>query len=261
MPRVSIILPVYNGEKTIARALGSIAAQTYRDFETVLVNNNSTDKTVEIAKSFAGPDSANVRIVDCEQKGLVSALNTGIQSSSSPLIARQDDDDFWHPTKLEKQIAFLDANPHVDFVGTQIRLLDENGEFTEMGTYGKTVKYPTDNETIKRAMLIGQNPMCHPSVVFKRNILLRVGGYCEHFHLAEDFHLWIRMMPWCIFANLSETLIDYTQTIRDDYDPNVSLLIGDMYYSLYKTFGIVKGERPKVLYQWQVDEAKKKGLV
>jgi len=252
MPRVSIILPVHNGEKTIKRSLSSLAAQTYRDFETVLVNNNCTDKTLEIANEFK--DLANLRIVDCKPKGLVCALNTGIQKSDSPLIARQDDDDCWYPSKLEKQVKYLDDNPEVGVVGTQIRLLDESGNIEDIGTYGKQVKYPTDDNNIKKMMLIGQNPLCHPSVVIRRDAILHVGGYCDHFHLAEDLDLWVRMMPWTKFGNLNEVLVDYTQTIRTDYNPEVPLLIADIYYNLYKRFGIVQGERPKMMYQWQLDK-------
>ena len=255
MTRVSIILPVHNGEDTIERSLQSIAHQTYRNFETVLVNNNCTDGTLEIASKYK--KQANIRIVDCKPKGLVCALNFGIQNSSAPLIARQDDDDYWHPTKLEKQVNFLDENPGVNILGTQIQLVDTEGKKLEIGTYGRAINYPATDRPMKQAMMIGQNPLCHPSVILKRDVILRVGGYADHFHLAEDFHLWIRLLPWATFANLSEVLIDYTQTVRSDYDPRTPIYIADMYYNLYKMAGVVSGERPKVLYDWQVKEMQK----
>ena len=139
MAKVSIILPVHNGEKKIPRALKSIADQTYRDFETVLVDNNCTDATVEVAMQFA--ESTNLRIVSCKEPGLVPALNCGIQNSSSEFIARQDDDDYWYPEKLEKQMKFFECNPDIDVVGTQIRTLDVDGRVEELGTFGKKVKY------------------------------------------------------------------------------------------------------------------------
>ena len=91
MPKVSIILPVYNGEKTLAASLKSIANQTYRDFETLIVDNNSTDSSCDIAREFT--DTANVRIVHCKEQGLVPALNYGIYNSDCEFMARQDDDD------------------------------------------------------------------------------------------------------------------------------------------------------------------------
>ena len=138
MPKVCIILPVYNGEKKIARALKSIADQTYRDFETLVIDNNSTDSTCDIAREFT--ETANVRIVHCKDQGLVPALNYGIYNSGdAEFIARQDDDDYWYPDKLEKQMALFDAQPDLDIVGTQIRTLDPDGRVEEIGTFGKKV--------------------------------------------------------------------------------------------------------------------------
>ena len=256
MPRVSIILPVHNGEKKIARALTSLANQTYRDFETVLVDNNCTDSTVDVAMQFK--DSVNLRVVNCEVQGLVAALNFGIANSSSEFIARQDDDDYWYPDKLEKQMRYFEENPEVDVLGTQIRLLDTDGRVEELGTFGSVVKYAVHDQAMKMALLIGQNPICHPSVVFKRDVILKVGGYVDIWHLTEDLELWCRMIPFAKFANIDEVLIDYTQTVREDYNPNLAILISDMYYHLYKMLGYVKGERPPVLAEWQYDQMMEK---
>ena len=137
MPKVSIILPVYNGEKTLAASLKSIANQTYRDFETLIVDNNSTDSSCDIAREFT--DTANVRIVHCKEQGLVPALNYGIYNSDCEFMARQDDDDYWYPDKLEKQMKRFEEQPHLDIIGTQIRTLDPDGRVEEIGTFGKKV--------------------------------------------------------------------------------------------------------------------------
>ena len=249
MPKVSIILPVYNGEKKLARSLKSIADQTYRDFETIVVDNNSTDRTVEIAKEFS--ETANVRVVHCKEQGLVPSLNFGLLHAHSEFIARQDDDDYWYPEKLEKQMKLFEQQPNLSVVGTQIRTLDTDGRVEELGTFGKKVNYATDDYGMKQMLIIGQNPICHPSVVIKRNALLRVGGYSDLWHLAEDFELWCRMMPFAVFANVDEVLIDYTQTVREDYDPNLVILISNMYYQLYKHLGLIEGDRPPVMAEWQ----------
>ena len=84
--------------------------------------------------------------------------------------------------------------------------------------------------------------------------MLRVGGYSDLWHLAEDFELWCRLMPFVKFANIDEVLIDYTQTVREDYDPNLVILISNMYYQLYKHLGLIQGERPDVLAEWQIKQ-------
>ena len=252
MPKVSIILPVYNGEKTLAKSLKSIADQTYRDFETIVVDNNSTDDSVSIAESFT--ETANVRVVHCEHQGLVPSLNFGLCHAGSEYIARQDDDDFWYPDKLEKQMALFEKDPELSVIGTQIRTLDPDGRVEDMGTFGKKVNYAVEDYGIKQMLMIGQNPICHPSVVVKRSAMLRVGGYSDLWHLAEDFELWCRLLPFAKFANIDEVLIDYTQTVREDYDPNLVILISNMYYQLYKHLGIIQGERPDVLAEWQIKQ-------
>ena len=251
MPKVSIVMPVHNGEKTISRSFKSLADQSYRDFETVLVNNNCTDETLNIADSFA--DTINLRVVECTTPGIVPALNTGIYNSDSPYIARQDDDDYWYPTKLEKQVQFLEDNPEISIVGTRMRLLDQDGTPQEIGTYGKPVTYPTEDADIRLMMMLGQNPLCHPAVVMKREVPLFVGGYSHFFHLAEDLHLWLKAFPFFKFANLPEVLVDYTQTVREDYDPRVTQYMSKMYWDLYKTAGLISGDRPEITYNWQVE--------
>ena len=141
--------------------------------------------------------------------------------------------------------------PETSILGTQMRLLDEDGNVQEVGTYGRPVNYPEDDQHIRLMMLLGQNPLCHPSVVMKREIPLLVGGYSQFFHLAEDLHLWLRAFPFARFANLPEVLIDYTQTIREDYDPRVTQVLSKTYYELYKTAGIVVGDRPAIKYDWE----------
>ena len=148
----------------------------------------------------------------------------------------------------------FEEQPHLDIIGTQIRTLDPDGRVEEIGTFGKKVNYAVEDNSMKQMLMIGQNPICHPSVVVRRRVMLRVGGYSDLWHLAEDFELWCRMMPFAKFANINEVLIDYTQTVREDYNPNIVILISDMYYHLYKTMGLIAGERPPVMAEWQYEQ-------
>ena len=249
MTNVSILIPAYNCEDTLRRSLDSVLNQTYKDFEVIFVNNNSTDSTEEIAASYS--DKMNIKIVDCLEPGIVPALNTGLKVCSGKWIARQDGDDYWYPEKLQKQIEFLQKNPGVEILGTQIRLLDEDGNIEEMGTFGKEVRYCLENDDIKTGLLYGQNQICHPSVIFSKRLFQHLGGYENLFPLAEDLHLWLRAFPHFQFANLDEVLVDYTQKKSENYDARIPVVMADMYYSLYKVAGIVTGEREELIWDWQ----------
>jgi len=148
-------------------------------------------------------------------------------------------------------MAFLEENPNVEILGTQINLFDEEGNKEEVGTFGRSVNYPNDNNAIKSMLLMGQNPLCHPSVVFSKRVVQILGGYERIFPLAEDLHLWLKAVPHFEFRNLDEVLVDYTQKRNPDYNPAVPLLCADQYYTLYKKAGLIKGEREERFYDWQ----------
>lgn len=251
MNRVSVLIPLYNCESTVRRALMSVKNQTYKDFEVVAVDNNCTDSTIEIVKEFL--DDMDIKIVSCKEPGIVPALNAGLKHCHLEFVARQDGDDYWYPEKLEKQLAFMDENPEVSVLGTQIQLLDEEGNLQEIGTMGRKVDYPTDDNTIKAFFLYGQNSICHPSVLIRNKMFGIVGGYEQLFPKAEDLHLWLKLLPHTDFANLEDVLVDYTQRKDPDYDARVPVFMSDTYYALYKTAGIVHGEREKKIYDWQRD--------
>ena len=251
MKKVSVVIPAHNCEQTIRRALVSVLNQTFTDYEVIVVDNNSTDKTTEIAEEFKS--EFDLKIIKCAQPGIVPALNTGLKYTTGEYIARQDGDDFWYDTKLEKQVAFLEENVDVGVVGTQIQLLDSEGRTQSKGTMGIEIKYPTEDKKIKYMMLYGENPLCHPSVLIRASLFNLVGGYEKVFPKAEDLHLWLKMFPHTQFANLEEVLVDYTQTFSPDYDARVPLLLSDMYFSLYKTAGLVTGEKEQRVWDWQTD--------
>ncbi len=252
MPTVSVLIPAYNCEDTIERSLESVFDQTYQDFEVVIVDNNCTDSTIKKAVAVSEKYKNKLRIVKCEQKGIVPALNTGLRACQGDWIARQDGDDYWHATKLEKQMLFLKDNPEISIVGTQIRLLDEDGNLEDMGTFGKAVNYPPNHDQIATLVLYGQNPICHPSVVISKNVFNTVGGYEKLFPLAEDLHLWCKCIAHFRFANVDEKLIDYTQKKSQEYDARVPIFLGDVYFSMYKKMGLVTGDKRPIAYDWML---------
>lgn len=232
MPKVSVLIPVHNEEKTIKRCLDSVVNQTYKDFEIILVDNLCEDRTLEIARSIS---DSRIKIIDCNTKGIVPALNTGIQNCSGDLIARQDADDFWYPEKLEKQVNFFESREDISILGTQIRILDE-----KLNLKNKDFRYPLKDNAIKSWLLTGKNSVAHPSVMFRKEILLRVGGYDDSYPIAEDHHLWLRCIKWFNFANLSDILVDYTAIHNESYDPKYPLLASEAQFNLLKHSGLIK---------------------
>ncbi len=212
--KVSILIPAHNCEKTIERSLSSLAEQSFKDFEVILVLNNCEDKTEEIARKFS--NNFKLKIVTNSVPGIVPTLNTGIFHCSSELIARQDGDDYWYPQKLEKQLDFLENNPSIDILGTQIKLVDK--DFNEVED---TLVHPQEDTEIKIKLLRGNNSIAHPSVIFKKNIFLQAGIYEDNYKFAEDYYLWLKCVRWYKFANLGEILVDYTVSHNPEYNPKI----------------------------------------
>lgn len=193
-------MSVYNGERYLEEAIESILAQTFRDFELLIVDDGSTDKS---AKILAGAASRDVRIrivTNPSNIGLTRSLNKALAEARGTLIARMDADDIALPERLERQIAFLQNNPEVGVVGTAYRFINGRGE-----TIGEKVILG-DNRLIQR-VLIRFNPFLHSSVMIRKGLLDRIGGYDERYKKAQDYDLWMRLAPLCHFANLPEVLM------------------------------------------------------
>ena len=125
-PKVTILLLVYNGQETLARAISSIINQTYLDWELLILEDGSNDNTLSIARSFK--DERIKIICDGLHLGIVKRLNQGIQLTDTPYIVRMDADDVSYPERLKKQVSFLEANPTIDLVGTSMRILNKKGK-------------------------------------------------------------------------------------------------------------------------------------
>lgn len=221
---IAILMPVYNGDKTLARAIKSVGEQTLLCAGKVkvvmfAVDNGSTDSTTPEIENNCIENKIKYKLLDCPQRGIVPALNTGLFSivggeETFDYIARLDADDRWHPNKLKAQLDFLEANPDVHVLGTQIRRCDTSGNPLE-----QQVRYPTSDKEIKDRMVSGDNSICHPSVMFRTEVLLRTGVYDSTYPIAEDYHLWLKALQFFNFANLEEVLVDYTVAHNPKYNP------------------------------------------
>ena len=233
-PRVSILIPIHNCEKTLRRSLDSIYNQEgFADFEIVAVLNNCTDRSESILLEYANKHFQHMKILKCTEAGIVPTLNTGIPHCRADIIARMDGDDYWYPTKLKKQWNFLEENPEIDIVGTQLRQVDGDGN-----PINASLVHPLTDIEIKNKLLSGYNSIVHPSVVFRKRIFLRAGTYDDHYRFAEDYHFWLKCCKWYKFANLDEVLIDYTVWHNSEYDPSIVHHVKNIMTYLYQNIGL-----------------------
>jgi glycosyltransferase involved in cell wall biosynthesis len=199
MPKVSVVMPVYNGEKYLTEAIESILGQTFQDFELIVADDGSTDKTVSIIKTFSDRRLIHLRL---SHRGLVPTLNDGVRVARGEYIARMDADDIALPTRLAEQVSFLDAHRQVVVIGSHVATIDGDGR--ETGTY----TYPPENSVdIKRYLRKG-NAFIHPTTMFRKEAFLSVGGYRKYLH-AEDYELWTRLLSKGEMVNSDHPLLRY----------------------------------------------------
>lgn len=205
-PRISVALSVYDNAAYLASALDSILAQSFGDFELLAVNDGSTDGSAAILDDYAARDP-RVRVIHQENQGLIASLNRIIAEARAPLIARMDGDDIALPERFARQVAFLEAHPDHGLVGTQIRGITETGAIRR----DHAIEHPTSAEAIGEALgsSLAGSPLCHPSVMIRRDLLVAVGGYRAAYRHCEDYDLWLRLADRTRMANLPERLLLY----------------------------------------------------
>ncbi len=188
MPLVSILMPVYNAAGTLPAALDSIRAQSFREWELVAVNDGSTDDSLALLDRASQKDR-RIRILTGAHAGHVEALRSAAVLARAPLLARMDADDVMHPRRLILQVTRLDSPPAVDLVATRVRLMGRTGE--GMRTYVDWQNRLLSHEEIDLNLFV-ESPIAHPTVLMRRDIFERAGGYRDP-GWAEDFDLWHRL--------------------------------------------------------------------
>ena len=197
-PTLSVLLAVHDGEAWLADAIQSILSQTYRDFEFILIDDASTDRTSEIIRQH---HEDRIVWATISRGGLTKALNYGLRLARGRYVARMDADDVALPERFAKQIDFLERNPDVGVVGTAYDVLTSSGE-------RKKPRVPIYcNDADIRRVLPKFNPLFHGSVILRRDLIEKVGGYDEKFPLAQDYDLWFRLLRHCRFANAKDVLM------------------------------------------------------
>ena len=202
-PKVSIILPAYNGEALLNDAIQSVLSQTMDDFELIVLDDGSTDNTWELLQALSDP---RIRVYHHDNMGLPATLNRGISLARGEYVARLDHDDLMMPSRLEAQARYLDAHPGIALLGTaaQIYVGDKPTE--------RYHRHPTSSEAL-RLRLLFDNPFVHASIMFRRDAVIAIGGYCtEKSRLPpEDYELWSRVARVHDVANLEDVLTVYRE--------------------------------------------------
>ena len=202
-PLVSAVMPVYNGERFVVEAVRSILAQTLGDFECVVVDDGSTDRTAKLLEAEQALDSRLVVHRQPSNLGFRTALNTGCALARGEFIARMDADDISEPTRFERQVAFLRAHPEVGVVGSAMQFIDDRG------VRGRVKSYPAGGGLAAWSMLFF-NSLGHPSVMMRRALLQAAGWYpagCAGG--TEDYAIFLDLSWKSRVANLPEVLLLY----------------------------------------------------
>jgi glycosyltransferase involved in cell wall biosynthesis len=203
-PVVSILLPVRNEQRYLPAALDSLYRQTLTSWELVAVDDGSSDGTPAILAEAARRDP-RVRVIRSGERGLVPALNLGLEACRSSLVARMDGDDISHFRRLEFQEAYLAGNPAIDLVACGFRHIPRTGLGAGMRAYEQWQNSLASHGEILRDLFV-ESPFVHPSVMFRRDTILSLGGYRDS-GWPEDYDLWLRMAAAGIrFARLPQKL-------------------------------------------------------
>lgn len=198
-PRITVLMPVYNGEAYLAEAVQSILDQTFRDFELLILDDGSTDKSPAILASLQ--DSRIRWVSNGTNLGLVATLNKGLKLATGEYVARMDCDDISFPERLEKQITFMDQNPEIGLCGTW---------FERQRTHTVEWAQPATDDAEIRFWLLFKTVFLHSSVMMRRSCFVKYAlDYSDEYPHAEDYALWIRCSRYMKLANIPLFLLTY----------------------------------------------------
>lgn len=204
-PQVSVLMAVYNGGEYLDDSIRSIVGQTFRDWEMVVVDDASTDGTSEKLQTWSQRDPRIRVISNATNKGQTACLNEGLRACRGTWVARQDADDLSDPSRLARQVRYLQDHPSTVLLGTQGVLIDGAGRRVGL------LDVPGSRAGIAWCAPF-LNPFLHTSVVFHRETALAAGGYDESFRIAQDYDLWTRLAAENETANLPARLVSYRRT-------------------------------------------------
>lgn len=227
-PVISVVMAVHNGAKYLRAAVDSILAQSFADFEFIVIDDGSTDESLAILKSY---DDPRLRIVRRENKGLTKSLNEGIALARGELIARMDGDDIALPQRFEKQVALLRTDDSLVAVGGDVMRID--GDDRPL----TSPRMPLTHDEIEADLLLGRGgALVHPAMMARASALRAIGGYREQFKTAQDLDLYLRLVKRGKLANVPEVVLKYrihansvSAAKREQQDRDVENILRDAY--------------------------------
>lgn len=199
MPAVSVLLPVYNAMPYLKEAIASVLSQTFTDIEVIALDDASTDGSLDYLRGLADP---RLIVIARPKSGLSLNLNYGIGIARAPLLARMDADDISQPTRFEKQVARMNAEPKLVACGSELRLIDQTGAPGSV-----QVCYAEDSAI--RWNLLTDSAIAHPSAMIRKSAMERAGLYRRELEPAEDYALWLALAKLGLLANIPEPLLHY----------------------------------------------------
>lgn len=201
-PTVSVVMSVYNGGEDLAPAIDSVLAQTFTDFEFVIINDGSKDNSLELLRQYEARD-ARIRVIDQANTGLTVALQRGVAASRGEFIARMDADDVSLPTRLEKEVALLRSDPKLAIVSCHLEHFYDDGTVKLIQTFDF-------NPRLTALFACFYNPIGgHGQILYRRTAYEAAGGYDPDYNLAEDYDLWTRILRQGELGIVPETLYRY----------------------------------------------------
>lgn len=209
-PVVTVLMPVYNSERFLGQAIESILNQTFYDFEFLIIDDGSTDNSNKIIKHYASKDPRIKLLENTTNSGIVKSLNTGLQVARGEFIARMDSDDISFPNRLARQLNYLQVHSNIGVLGCAARIIDEDG------IPHQTIRFPTDPGVINWSLCF-MDPIIHPSVMMRKDIIIKHDGYSSDLLHSEDFELWQRLCWNTDLSNLREILFYLRR-----YDTNIT---------------------------------------
>ncbi len=201
-PLVSVVMPVYNSEKYVAEAIESILNQTYKNFEFIIVNDASTDNSLEIIKKYAKKDKRIKIITNPVNYYISKTRNVGIKLAKGKYIITHDSDDISLPTRIEEQVDYLNKHSKVGVVGSWIQLFNDSNSETSIR------KYPEDDESLRK-MIFFCSPIAQPVSAIRKEVFNKIGLYSEIDPPSEDLYLWFMIGTKFKYANIQKVLLKY----------------------------------------------------
>jgi len=235
-PEVSVIMPVFNGEKYLKEAVDSILDQRFSDFEFIIINDGSVDNTSKILEGYSDD---RIRLVQRENRGFAYSLNEAIQLAKGKYIARMDADDVALENRLQLQYEFMESSPGVDILGGQAEIIDKNGRL--IGEMRKPISWSNISKYIRYAC-----PLCHPTYFVREHVYDIIKGYRD-IPPVEDYDFLFRALEkGCVMRNLPEKILKYRRT-------NNSMSANNLLRTVTLTSQVQKLHALKDNFIWNVD--------